>query len=179
MDGAPGQSTARARWRLTPLDLVDVLVYIVVLNLAIQFVPSVLSESFLLSLLTAVLLKVVLELVLRVKGTIVRRIRSASTTPRRVLAIATLVLVLPASKLLVLELVALVFGDAVQLGGFFAVTGLIIVLMLSRAGVRRLFTTKPSAERAQTHLQGGQEGALAHVRRDDNTEESNTEESKG
>jgi hypothetical protein len=31
-----------------------------------------------------------------------------------------------------------VFGDAVQLGGFFAVTGLIVVLMLARAGTRRL-----------------------------------------
>lgn len=139
MDGEPGEVAPRRRWRLTPLDLVDVLVYVVVLNLAIQFVPSVLSESFLLSLLTALLLKVVLELVLLLKSAIVRRIRTASSTPRRAVAIATLLLVLPASKLLVLELVALVFGDAVQLGGFFAVTGLIIVLMLSRAGVRRLF----------------------------------------
>lgn len=48
-------------------------------------------------------------------------------------------LVLPGSKFLVLELVDLVFGDAVRLGGFFAVTALIIVLMLARGGVRRLF----------------------------------------
>jgi hypothetical protein len=135
--GTPSGSGARRR--LTPLDLVDVLVYVVVLNLAIQFVPSVISESFLLSLLTAVLLKAVLELVLLVKTAIVGRIRSARTAVRRVIAIATLLLVLPASKLLVLELVAFVFGDAVQLGGFFPVTGLIIVLMLSRAGVRRVF----------------------------------------
>ena len=152
MDGEPGQVGTRRPWRLTPLDLVDVLVYVVVLNLAIQFVPSVLSESFLLSLLTAVLLKVVLELVLLLKTGIVRRIRTASSTPRRVVAIATLLLVLPASKLLVLvlELVALVFGDAVQLGGFFAVTGLIIVLMLSRAGVRRLFRGFESSTPAPT-----------------------------
>ena len=150
MDGEPGQVVTRRQWRLTPLDLVDVLVYVVVLNLAIQFVPSVLSESFLLSLLTAVLLKVVLELVLLLKTGIVRRIRTASSTPRRVVAIATLLLVLPASKLLVLELVALVFGDAVQLGGFFAVTGLIIVLMLSRAGVRRLFRGFESSTPAPT-----------------------------
>jgi hypothetical protein len=37
-----------------------------------------------------------------------------------------------------LEVVALLFGSSVSLGGFFSVTGLIIVLMLARAGVRRL-----------------------------------------
>ena len=133
---------ARRGWRVTPLDLVDVLVYVVVLNLAIQFVPSVLSESFVLSLLTAVLLKVVLELVVAAKTSILRRIRTAPRLAGRILAIATLVLVLPGSKLLVLWLVDVVFGDAVQLGGFFPVTGLIIVLMLARAGVRLLFTPR-------------------------------------
>lgn len=39
-------------------DVVDVFVYIVVLNLAIEYVPSVISESFSLSILTAILLKV-------------------------------------------------------------------------------------------------------------------------
>lgn len=38
----------------------------------------------------------------------------------------------------VLELVALLFGDSVRLGGFFAVTALILLLIASRAGVRRL-----------------------------------------
>ncbi|WP_236967025.1 hypothetical protein [Microbacterium aurantiacum] len=61
------------------------------------------------------------------------------TGRRRTIRIAALVLVLPGSKFLVLELVDLVFGDAVRLGGFFAVTALIIVLMLARGGVRRLF----------------------------------------
>ena len=37
-----------------------------------------------------------------------------------------------------LELVALFFADQVKLGGFFAVTGLVITLLLARAGVRRL-----------------------------------------
>jgi hypothetical protein len=38
----------------------------------------------------------------------------------------------------VLELIALVFGSRVSLGRFFSVTLLIVVLMLARAGVRRL-----------------------------------------
>ena len=84
------------RVRVDPADVVDVLVYVVVLNLAIEYVPAVISEGFTLSLLTALLLK------------------------------------------LVLELVDLVFGDAVSLGGFVSVTLLIVVLLVSRRLVRRL-----------------------------------------
>ena len=43
--------------------VVDVFVYVVVLNLFVEYLPQVLSETFTLSLLTAVLLKVVLEVV--------------------------------------------------------------------------------------------------------------------
>jgi len=120
------------------MDLVDVLAYLVVLGVFIQLLPGVISESFLLALLTAVLLKLVLELVLWLKKKVIGRIRSAESAARRVVNVVALLLILPGSKFLVLELVALVFGDAVQLGGFLPVTALIIVLMLARGGIRRL-----------------------------------------
>lgn len=121
-----------------PADLIDVFVYVVVLNLAIEYFPAVISEGFTLSLLTAVLLKLALEVVLLLKGRVISRIRAAST--RRGQAAAALVLwVLAAgSKLVVLELVDLVFGGAVSLGGFVSVTVLVVALLASRAGVRRL-----------------------------------------
>lgn len=121
------------------LDLVDVFVYLVVLGVFTQLFPEVISESFLLALLTAILLKVVLEVVLLIKKRIITRIRGARTLWVRVVNTAVLLLVLPGSKFLVLELVDLVFGDAVHLGGFFQVTALIVVLMLARGGVRRIF----------------------------------------
>jgi hypothetical protein len=123
---------------IDPLHIVDVFVYVVVLNLAAQFVPVVITESFAVSLVTAVVLKVVLELVLRVKGWIVARIRSSATVVARIVSIGMLVLVLPGSKLLVLWLEDVLFGDAVSLGGFWSVTGLIVALMLARLGVRWL-----------------------------------------
>lgn len=115
------------------------LVYLVVLGAFIQLFPSVISETFLLALLTAILLKVVLEVVLLAKRRVVGRIRAAQTWQVRAVNIVTLLLVLPGSKFLVLGLVDLLFGDAVSLGGFFQVTGLIIVLMLARGAMRRLF----------------------------------------
>jgi hypothetical protein len=117
---------------------VDVFVYLVVLGVFIQLFPAVITETFLLALLTAILLKVVLELVLWVKKRILRRFRAARSTASRVASALTLVVVLPASKFVVLGLVDLAFGSAVSLGGFFQVTALIIVLMLARGGMRRL-----------------------------------------
>ncbi|MEZ5118070.1 MAG: hypothetical protein R2737_17555 [Candidatus Nanopelagicales bacterium] len=118
--------------------VVDLSVYVVVLNLYVEYLPQVISETFTLSLLTAVLLKVVLELVLVVKKKVAARFRAASTTRGRVVAALLLWLLLVASKFLVLEAVALVFGDRVSLGGFWSVTTLVITLMLARAGVRVL-----------------------------------------
>ena len=43
--------------------VVDVFVYVVVLNLFVEYLPQVISKTFTLSLLTAILLKGVLEVV--------------------------------------------------------------------------------------------------------------------
>jgi hypothetical protein len=128
--------------RLRPLDVVDVFVYLVVLGAFTQLFPSVLTETFLVALLTAVLLKVVLEGVLWLKTRALAAIRGADRLGRRLVGIATLVLIMPGSKFVVLELVALVFGDAVHLGGFLQVTALIVVLMLARGGMRRLVDSR-------------------------------------
>jgi hypothetical protein len=133
------------RWiRARPADVVDLFVYVVVLNLAIEYVPSVISESFTLSLLTAGLLKVVLELVLLLKGRIITTLRASRTRAAKVGAAVALWAVAAGSKLVVLKLVDLVFGDAVSLGGFVPVTLLVIALLASRAAVRRLLYDTPA-----------------------------------
>ncbi|OJV81225.1 MAG: hypothetical protein BGO37_17385 [Cellulomonas sp. 73-92] len=134
--------------RLRATDLADVLAYLVVLGLFIQLFPEVISESFVLALLTAILLKVVLEIVLAVKKAVVGRLRSATSLAGRVVGVVTLLLVLPGSKFLVLELTAVVFGGAVRLGGFFVVTALIVTVMLARGGVRLLLERTEPEERA-------------------------------
>lgn len=124
--------------KIRAIDLVDVFAYLVVLGIFVQLFPEVITETFVLALLTALLLKLVLEMVLLVKKSTIARFRGASTLPARVASAVTLLLLLPGSKFLVLELVALVFGGTVTLGGFFQVTGLVVVLMLTRGGMRRL-----------------------------------------
>jgi hypothetical protein len=110
----PGRRWVRAR----PADVIDVFVYVVVLNLFVEYFPQVLSETFTLSLLTAVLLKGVLEVVLVAKNRVKARFRQASTPIAKVVAAGMLWAVLFGSKFLVLEAVNFVFGTRVRLGGF-------------------------------------------------------------
>ena len=130
-------TTASGR-RLAPEHIVDVFVYVVVLNLVAQFAPQVITETFLMSLLVAILLKVVLELVVALKKRSLARVGGAPTKAGKAIGVITLALLLPGSKLLLLWLVDVLFGDAVSLGGFWLVTGLVLALMASRAGVRLL-----------------------------------------
>jgi len=132
----------RRRW-LHAEDLVDVLVYVVILNLAAQYVPVVVSESFAMSLVTAVILKVVLEVVVAVKSRIRARLAAARRPVGRVVFAGLLWVVLVGSKFLVLHLEALVFGEYVSLGGFFSVTALIVVMLVGRGLVRRLIGSRP------------------------------------
>ena len=134
----PGEAaTRRAAW-LDPLHVVDLFVYVVVLNLAIEFFPAVIAESFTMSLVTAAVLKAVLELVLAVKNWVKTRIKAAEAVLGKIGFGLVLWLVMIGSKFVVLELIALLFGGSVKLGGFFAVTGLVLALLLARAGVRKL-----------------------------------------
>ena len=72
-----------------PGDVVDVFVYVVVLNLAVEYFPTVISETFTLSLLTALLLKVALEAVIRLKSAILDRRRAATRRTARAAALGS------------------------------------------------------------------------------------------
>ncbi|MFF2274538.1 hypothetical protein [Agromyces sp. NPDC058126] len=124
--------------RLRAVDIVDVFVYLVVLGLFTQFFPTVITESFVVSLLTAVLFKVALEVIAVFKRRILDRVRASRTPARKTLNAALLLVLGAGSKFLILWLTDLLFGDAVQLGGFFSVTLLIVVLMAARLGIRLL-----------------------------------------
>ena len=144
-EARPPRGPVRDWIRARPADVIDLFVYVVVLNLAIEYLPSVISESFTLSLLTAALLKIALELVILLKSQILSSLRAATTRRTKLSAALALWVVAAGSKLVVLKLVDLVFGDAVSLGGFIPVTLLVVALLLSRAAVRRLLYDTPAA----------------------------------
>ncbi|MCW4465121.1 hypothetical protein OK351_06345 [Glutamicibacter sp. MNS18] len=79
--------------RVRAIDLVDIFAFLVVLGAFVQLLPGVISESFLLSFLTALLLKVVLELVMLVKKPVLARLKVARSPAGRIIASLCLMVV--------------------------------------------------------------------------------------
>lgn len=113
----------------------DVLVYIVVLNLFVEYMPKVVTESFTISIFTAVVLKFLIDAIAglehRVRGWFGEREGSIW----RVLGVAAVFSILFISKFVVLEIIDIIFGDRVSLGGFIQVALLVITMIVARRSV--------------------------------------------
>lgn len=113
----------------------DVLIYTVVLNLFVEYWDKIVIDSFTISLLTAVVLKILLDLILEFEHRLVERVRPIS----KVLALFATWVVLFASKFIVLEVVDLLFGDEVELGKLLDVIVLVVALMVAREVMGRIY----------------------------------------
>ena len=127
----------------------DVLVYIVVLNLFIEYVPRVITESFTISILTAVVLKFLIDVITGLESHVSGWFKLREGRVWRALGLVTMFLILFVSKFVILEVIDVVFGDRVALGGFIEVASLVITMILARQGVgwvyRRLGEQRPGA----------------------------------
>jgi len=111
----------------------DVLVYIVVLNLFVEFVDAIIIDSFWISILTAVLLKALLDIVIRLEHRVGAFFDKLEGSFFKFLEIATKFLILFTSKFIILEVVDFVFGDHVDLGHFIEILTLIIAMIVTKA----------------------------------------------
>ena len=117
----------------------DVLVYTVVLNLFVEHVDNVVIDSFTISLLTAVLLKILLDVVMRAEHVVKGFWGDKEGRLASILGVVSLMATLFLGKLLILWVVGVVFGDHVNLGHFIEVVALVLALMITRELVHRLF----------------------------------------
>jgi hypothetical protein len=130
----------------------DVLVYIVVLNLFIEYVPSIITESFTISIFTAVVLKFLIDAITRLEQRVSGWFNQREGPVWRVLELVTKFAILFLSKFVILEVIAVVFGDRVELGGFIEVALLVVTMILARLGVAwayRRLGEHPPVEREQ------------------------------
>jgi hypothetical protein len=124
----------------------DVLIYIVVLNLFVEFNPKIVIDSFTISILTAILLKILLEIILRFEHLVADFFKSRPGRLSSFLRIASTWLILFLSKFLILEVVDVVFGEHVELGKFLDVIILVISLMVARAMFQWIYNSLGESE---------------------------------
>lgn len=112
--------------------MADVLVYTVVLNLFVEFVDAIVIDSFLVSLLTAVVMKVMIDAIGKLVQRLKDRFGRQEGNAAHVALVASAWAVMFFSKIAILVVVDLIFEEDVDLGGFLNVLILVIAMMLAR-----------------------------------------------
>ena len=128
----------------------DVLIYVIVLNLFVEYVEKVVIDSFTISIFTAILLKALLDVILGLEHRVAHFFEARPGKLSKFLRIMSTWVILFLSKFLILEVVDLVFGDHVELGKFVQVLSLVIALMVAREVVQRIYMALGSSETAST-----------------------------
>ena len=130
--------------------MTDVLVYIVVLNLFVEFVDMVVIDSFWISILTAVLLKLLLDALTGVEHRVLGFFKARDGRIYTILGSLSFFSILFLGKLFILEAVNFVFGDHVELGHFIEIVTLIIAMMLSRLALQKIYERLGSVNGPET-----------------------------
>jgi FlaA1/EpsC-like NDP-sugar epimerase len=123
----------------------DVLIYIIVLNLFVEYNSKIIIDSFTISIFTAVLLKILLEIILKLEHQV-----AAFFKGRKVLQIFFAWIILFGSKFVILEIVDFVFGEHVELGKFVDVIVLVIALMVAREIFQQIYLALGERQTAAT-----------------------------
>ena len=116
-----------------------VLVDIVVLNLFVEFVHTVVIDSFYISILTAVLLKLMVDAVKGLEQRVSAYLsakQGAAWKPVRYLAVW---LILFLSKFVILEVVNVVFGSHVELGSFIEILAIVVTMLVANAALEAVY----------------------------------------
>ena len=124
----------------------DVLIYLVVLNLFVEFYDAITIDSFAISILTAVLLTALLDVIVGLEHRVSEFFAQRDGTVYKIVGYVAAFTILFGSKFIILEIVNLVFGDRVELGHFVDVIILIIAMMIARAIVDKIFYALGDAE---------------------------------
>ena len=110
---------------------IDVLIYTVVLNLFAQYSEYIRFDTFTISILTALLLKLLVVFLVRIEKRVHHYFEQKEGTLFKVLNIVVTISILILGKLFILEAVDFVFGDRVELGHFVQVLVLVIALIIA------------------------------------------------
>jgi hypothetical protein len=119
----------------------EVLVDIVVLNLFVEFVHTVVIDSFYISILTAVLLKLMVDAVKGLEQAVSAYFVAKPGGAWKTVRVVAVLLILFLSKFLILEVVNFVFRDHVELGSFIEVAAIVVTMLAANFILQGVYQT--------------------------------------
>jgi hypothetical protein len=117
----------------------EVLVDIVVLNLFVEFAHKVVIDSFAISILTALLLKLMVDAVKGLEQRVSEYFAAKPGAVWKTLRVVAVWLILFLSKFVILEVVNFVFGDHVELGSFIEIVAIVVAMLAANAALHIVF----------------------------------------
>jgi hypothetical protein len=117
----------------------EVLLDIVVLNLFVEYVHTIVIDSFAISVLTALLMKLAIDAVKGLEHRVASYFRTKQGLVWRAVGLLSVFSILFLSKFAILELVNVVFGDHVELGHFIEIVSIILTMLVGSALLRLVF----------------------------------------
>jgi hypothetical protein len=117
----------------------NVLIDIVVLNLFVEFAHTVVIDSFAISILTALLLKLMVDAVKGLEQRVSAYFAAKPGTVSKILRVVAVWLILFLSKFVILEVVNFVFGDHVELGSFIEIVAIVIAMLAANAALQTAY----------------------------------------
>jgi hypothetical protein len=117
----------------------DVLIDIVVLNLFVEFAHTVVIDAFAISILTALLLKLMVDAVKGLEQRVSAYFAAKPGTVSKILRVVAVWLILFLSKFVILEVVNFVFGDHVELGSFIEIVAIVIAMLAANAALQTAY----------------------------------------
>ena len=151
-DQAELATISPAQWKFVSW-LIAILADIVVLNLFVEYVHSLVIDSFTITILTAIVLRAMVQVTLRIEHAVSARFSTRPGRASSVLRVSLMWLILFGSKFIILELIDVIFGDHVELHGLVLIIALIAAMIVVEQAMIRIYarlSTMPQREQPST-----------------------------
>jgi len=117
----------------------DLLIYIVILNLFAQYSSAIYFETFTISIFTAIVLKTSLNLIVNFEHNVANFFKRFKGKFAKYIYYATAFLILFLSKFVILELIDIIFREKVEIHGFIPFVAMIITMIATRKILEHIY----------------------------------------
>lgn len=117
----------------------DLFIYIVVLNIFIEYSWGFFIDSFTISMFTAFVLKASMTVVFRVEHRVTNFFKDKEGTLNKILYFTSVWGVVFLSKFIILELIDIIFGEHVEISNFISLIILIVTMMVARKVLENIY----------------------------------------
>lgn len=119
----------------------DILIYSTILNIFVEHSSAITIDSYTISLFTAVVLKALLNIIIRFEHRVNEWFLNRQTKVSKIIGTVVGLAILFFSKFLILEVINFIFGEHVTIKGFVPLAAMIITMIVTRKVIEKIYNS--------------------------------------